>query len=84
MSAVDLRVEAPFRPVDWRWEKARLMREDPRTASLLRHQDDDWTRKAKRFQEQKDAARDAYDELLLVRRWPALSAAADIDRKSVV
>ncbi len=78
MSALNLRTEAPFRPVDWRWEKARLMREDPRTASLLRHQDDDWTRKAKRFQELYEACRDDYDRLLLVRKWPALVEAHDL------
>lgn len=78
MSAFNLRIEAPFRPVDWRWEKARLMREDPQTASLLRHQDDEWTIKAKKFQEKYKDVNDDYDRLLLLRRWPALSEAADI------
>lgn len=75
MSALNLRVEAPFRPTDWRWEKAILMREDPRTASLLRHQDDDWTRKAKKFQLAYATASSDYDHLLLMRRWPSLAEA---------
>lgn len=72
MSALQLRPNAPFRPTDWRWEKARLMREDQRTALLLRHQDDDWTRKAKKFQEALAAADDDYAQLLVIRKWPDL------------
>lgn len=72
MSATNLRAEAQFRPTDWRWEKARLMREDPRVAALLRSQTDEWTVKAKQFQIEYDRAADDYDRLRLVRRWPAL------------
>ncbi len=75
MSALNLLVESPFRPVDWRWAKATLQREDPRTASLLRHQNDEWTTKARRFQEALDAVSDDYGKLLLARRWPHLSEA---------
>jgi hypothetical protein len=74
-NAAQLLIEAPFRPTDWRWEKARIMREDPRLATLLRHQDDDWTRRARKFQEDFEGASDDYEQILLARRWPALWAA---------
>ncbi len=73
-----LRPQSAFRPVDWRWEKAKLTREDARIAALMRHEDDDWIRKARKFQVQYSEARSSYDFLLLERRWPALLEALQL------
>lgn len=69
---LNLRPAAPFRPVDWRWEKAKLMRDDRRAALLMRHDDDEWIVKTRRFQVEYNAVRSNYDRILLDRRWPAL------------
>lgn len=45
---INLRQESPFRPPDWRWQKARLLREQNRRAS--RRRDDEWVQAARTFQ----------------------------------
>lgn len=45
---INLRQESPFRPPDWRWQKARLLREQGRRAS--RRRDDEWVTVARNFQ----------------------------------
>lgn len=45
---INLRQESPFRPPDWRWQKARLLREQNRRAS--RRRDDPWVTIARAFQ----------------------------------
>ena len=44
---LELSVENPFLPPDWRWQRARF-RVETKTRRQLRH-DDDWTGRAKRF-----------------------------------
>lgn len=78
VSVLNLRAESPFRPVDWRWSVAKLIRSDTRIASLLQGRHDEWTKKARKFQQAHEAARDDYDRLLLVRRWPSLLEAFNL------
>jgi hypothetical protein len=70
---LQLRREAPFRPVDWRWQMARLLREQSRRVS--RRRDDEWVSLAKQFQTDLAACRDDWQLLDLAEKYPGVADA---------
>ncbi len=70
---LQLRKEAPFRPTDWRWQMARLLREQSRRVS--RRRVDEWVALAKRFQAGQLLCRTDWDALDLAERYPGIADA---------
>lgn len=70
---LQLRREAPFRPTDWRWQMARLLREQSRRVS--RRRDDEWVALAKQFQTDRERCRTDWDVLDLADRYPGVADA---------
>lgn len=67
---INLRQESPFRPPDWRWQKARLLREQNRRAS--RRRDDPWVATARAFQAAAARCPDDWALAALAEQYPAL------------
>lgn len=67
---LNLRKESPFRPPDWRWQKAKLLREQNRR--VTRRRDDEWIATARTFQTEAARCRNDWDLLELAERYPAL------------
>jgi hypothetical protein len=63
----------PFRPVNWRWERARLMRE--KKIRISRDPDDRWIQAAYKFQAKLSKCKDDVDRWELMERYPAIYAA---------
>jgi hypothetical protein len=74
-AVVHLRRASPLRPVDWRWERARLMYEDPPVSRRLSGDGDDFIRSAYRFRMALNRCQDAMEILDLRRKAPDLSDA---------
>lgn len=70
---LQLRREAPFRPVDWRWQMARLLREQSRRVS--RRRDDEWVSLAKRFQTDLALCTSDWQLLDLAEKYPGVADA---------
>src|SRR5437588_7648533 len=66
----------PFKPPDWRWERARWLREKGRYAR--KSADDKATALAKRFQAERDKATDDLDEARLAEKYPGIYYAVQI------
>jgi hypothetical protein len=61
MSMINLRVDSPFRPTDWRWQRAKAMRAAGRRSVSSRS--DPWTARAASFQEAEAECRSDWDRL---------------------
>ena len=83
LSARHLWRDSPYRPTDWRWERARLSRENPRAAAALPKDADEWYRKARDFQAAHAKVSDLYDAIKLGKKWPNISQAYDIYENQV-
>lgn len=73
---IHLREDSPFRPVDWRWQKAVRLHRDGRPVSRVR--DDEFVAKAVRFLREKAACADEWALLDLSARWPSLFDAHEV------
>lgn len=69
----------PFKPPDWRWQRARWLREKGRY--IRKTVDDGQTVLAKRFQTELDRVRDDLDESRLAEKYPGLYNAMRIFRR---
>ncbi|MEM4406681.1 MAG: hypothetical protein QXS68_06515 [Candidatus Methanomethylicaceae archaeon] len=78
MGVWSLTRDSPFRPPDWRWERARLTRADSQLRSRLRSTEDNWIEQARRFQREHERCTDHYRLLRLQEKQPVLFAAWDI------
>jgi hypothetical protein len=63
--------ENPFRPPNWRWERARLIREGA-FRGLSRKKEDEWTLTALKFQQSLNKCRNASDRHLLMEKNPGI------------
>ncbi len=59
----------PLRPTDWRWERARVIRESGNKFKSKR-KEDNWVRAAYKFQKDLEACRSDYDKYELMERYP--------------
>lgn len=71
------RKDHPYRPVHWRWERARIRKELGQTAPG-RSLDDKWIRTAATFRKAKDACRDETELYALFERYPDLAMAYEL------
>lgn len=71
-----LRQDSPLRPPDWRWEKAKLLRQDARHNS--RTLDDKLISDLMRFQDRLEEAEGVWDKYRLLRQYPQLTAVWEI------
>src|ERR1700690_2391014 len=77
------RKDHPYRPVNWRWERARLLKEYGK-ACPGRESDDNYTRAAKNFRIMKDNCRDEITLYQLFDKYPDIAMAYDLwDEASV-
>jgi hypothetical protein len=85
-SILNLAEKAPMRPPDWRWERARIARADPRIAAKLRKTDDNWIANLKIFQKAYSDCSSSLDFLVLAEEWPMLAQVVNIEftRKPIV
>lgn len=66
----------PFRPVNWRWERARWLREHGKY--LKRAMDDEFTDVAKKFQSEEDRVRNPVDSFRLEAKYPGVFNAKEL------
>lgn len=71
------RVDHPYRPVHWRWERARILKELGRRAPG-KDKDDKWVRAAAAFRKAKDECRDEIEVYQLMERYPELAMAYEL------
>lgn len=71
------RKDHPYRPVHWRWNRARILNEYGKGAPG-RYKDDKWIRIAAEFKAQKDDCKDAIDLYRLFDRYPAIAMAYEL------
>lgn len=71
------RIDHPYRPVHWRWERARLLKEYGKSTPG-RDKDDKWIRTAAAFRAAKDECKDELDVYRLYDRYPDLAFAYEL------
>lgn len=71
------RIDHPYRPVNWRWERARILKELGKSAPG-RDKDDSWTKAAASFRKAKDACRNEVEIYQLMEQYPELSMAYEL------
>jgi hypothetical protein len=72
-------VDDPFHLSDWRWERARWLRENNKRA--FRGTEDDYVRAAKEFQTREAACRTINEREALIKRFPSIYYAKEIHRR---
>lgn len=74
----------PMRPVDWRWERARIIRETGKSIGA-RAKEDEWIRLALKFQKTLLTCQNDFDRYALLEKYPSLYFAYTLrgdDKKS--
>ena len=71
------RKDHPYRPVNWRWERARVVKEYGKLTPG-RNRDDHWTRIAVKFRAAKDRCKTEADLYRLFDTWPDLAMAYEL------
>lgn len=67
----------PYRPVNWRWERARILKEHGK-ATPGRHKDDRWVKLATSFRIAKDNCENEIDLYRIFDKWPELATAYEL------
>src|SRR5438105_89477 len=77
MSIFKCRADHPYRLVNWRWERARILNEYGKT-SPGQSTDDKWIKIAAKFRKSKDNCRDEIELYNLFDRYPEIAMAYEL------